>query len=142
MLTQLTTADCTISSFTFSVYNLCELCLSSRLTSLSHNRPHPLAAPPPDTRSPHRSRRRLGSFLSQLTKTRAHTHILQDGSTTTEWRASSGVNTAMQIQDGQDFGCRKLLGSQRVCAHRYRAILCREGYQQEAHGWSRTHGQE
>lgn len=47
---------------------------------------------------------------------------------------------ALQIQDGQDSGCGQLLSRQGVCAHRYRAILCRKGHQQEAYGRPRTHG--
>jgi hypothetical protein len=56
--------------------------------------------------------------------------------------SDAGASAAMSLQDRKDAGCWKLLGGQRVCAHRHGEILCCQGHQQEAYGRTRAHGQE
>lgn len=46
----------------------------------------------------------------------------------------------MQVQDGQDFGRRELLGGKGMCAHRHGKILCCQGYQQEDDGRPGAYG--
>lgn len=55
--------------------------------------------------------------------------------------ADASPSTTVSIQDRQDARGWKLFGSERVCAYRYRAVLCGQGYQQATHGRKGTHGE-
>jgi hypothetical protein len=68
-------------------------------------------------------------------KTPTHSYFTHPtGSIARSHGATSGAGPALPLQDRQDPGRGFILGGERVCAHRYRSLLCRKSHQQAPHG--------